>query len=613
MVSLMRCSSRAGSSASSQRPLIRNAIENRRLQSYTGIGRLKPGVTASQAAADLAVVQAALERAYPDTDARLRAVVTPLRDGLVAGFSGSLWLLFAAVTTLLLIACTNVAALLIARTSRRQPEIALRASLGASSRNIAAQLLIETAALALAGGAIGMIVAFGLTALIRAWAPDLPRAAEIEVNGRVIGYTLTSVLIIALACGLLPAMRGMRGSLRALGGRSIVATRQRAQWLLVGLQVALAMTLLVGAGLLIRSAAALSQADTGFDADDVLAFRISGRWDEADDSARLRQRVNDTIETLDALPGVDAVATAWSLPGMPRQYRIEFGLDGAGGSSASPVIAEWRSISSTYFATMRIPMVTGETCRAASTPSNDPAVLVNERFVSRYSTGRSTLGRTLSWEGGTRTGRVVGVVADAREAGLDRDPPPTVYACDAAPSPFPWFLVRAAGGPAALAHAVQVSVAAADPLRSVYDLAPLPSRIDNAYAQARIRTTLVALFGAAALVLACLGVYGTVSYAVGLRRREIGLRLALGGLRRDVVGELASHGLAVVGIAAAIGLALAGISSRMLAGMLYGVSTTDVATFAGALLVVFLTGAIAVLVPTLRATSAPILSALRDD
>lgn len=595
-------------------PSAQNDSESRKLQSYVGVGRLKSGVTPEQARADLAVVQGRLAKEYPETDAEVGVRIVPYKETLIGGVRGSLWLLFGAVSLLLLIACTNIAALLLSRATQREQEVALRFSLGASRAVVVSQLLTETVLLAFAGAAAGLLVAAGASSAIRMWAPELPRIDEIGIDGRILVYTMASAVVVALLCGVFPALRSTReASALASGGRTQVSGRHAVQWLLVGVQMALAVTLLAGAGLLLRSVEALSRVDPGFDPESVLAFRLSANWIEEEDRNRLVQRIEGTLAEVGALPGVESVATTWSLPGVPRQYQVEFNLIEGGSEAVDPLFAEWRTVSPGYFRTLRIARLEGDLCRLPADARGASEVMVNRSFAERYFGGRSVLGFRLSWEDASLTGRIVGVVADARELGMDRDPGPTVYACDSASTPFPWFLVRTQGDPLALAGAVRLKLKDLEPLRSVYDIAPLEQRIGDAYEQSRLRTMLLVLFAATALFLACLGLYGTLSYVVSLRRREVGLRLALGALRSEIIRQLVGQSLRVVILACVCGLGLAVAFTRVLSGMLYGVSPSDPFTLAGVLGIVLVVGSLAALVPALRASRIEPMRVLREE
>lgn len=588
---------------------------HRDLRWYTGVGQLKSGVTLEQARADLRLVQSQLAEQYPETDREVGVRIEPLKERLVGGVRGSLWLVFGAVSVLLLIACTNIAALLLSRVAKRKHEIAIRYSLGASRGAVASQLLTETAILAFAGAAVGLLVAAGASMTFRVFAPDLPRLDEAGVDARVLLYTLASAVAVALFCGLFPAIRSVGGAdSLSQTGRTQVSLRHSLQWLLVGVQVMLSVTLLAGAGLLLRSFEELSRVDPGFEPARVLTFRVSGNWGETANYNRLVQRINGTLDELGALPGVEAVATAWSPPGVPNRYQTEFELVEGRPETEPPMIAEWRTVSPGYFETLRIPRVAGELCRQHPDARGHQApreTMVNSSFAERYFPGKSVIGRHLSWETAGQTGRITGIVGNARELGLDRDPVPTVYVCFSAPSPFPVYFLRTSGEPLALAETVRRKLQELEPLRSVYEIAPLEERIGNAYAENRLRTVLLALFAAAALSLACLGVYGTLSYVVSLRRREIGLRVALGALSRDIVSQFLRKVLWIVGLACTAGLALSFAFSRFLSGMLYGVSPSDPVTLTGVVGIVLAVAALAGLLPAWRASRVDPVEALR--
>lgn len=588
---------------------------------YTAVGRLRPGVTASQAQADLRAVQDGLAAIYPDTDRGVGVAVVPLKERTVAGAGASLWLLFGAVTVLLVIACTNIAALLLARAAHRRHEIAVRVSLGASRLAVAAQLLTETAVLAIAAGGAGLIVAYGATLALKRAAADLPRIDEMAIDARVLLYTLACTLAVAFLCGILPAFRTASGA-AARGGqlRTQVSTRSPIQWILVGAQVALSVTLLTIAGLLARSFLELSRVDPGFQTDRILTFRVSGSWAETSDYPRLLQRIDSSIDALAALPGVEAAATTgWALPGVPEQWESRFDIAEASGAGVPSIVAEGRSVSPEYFATMGIPLVAGEPCRR--TTGGDPQdpeqpVMVNRALVDRFLSDRpSAIGlhlRDVSGAQARPAGRISGIVGNARERGLDRDPGPTVYWCSSAPNPTPYFLVRTAGDPRSSVQDVRLTMKAIEPLRSVYEIAPLEERLGDAFAENRLRTALLALFAASALSLSIVGLYGTLSYVVSQRRREVGLRLALGAGRGRIVSHFALLGMRVVGLACATGLGLALIASRTLGGMLFGVTPSDPITFGAVLAIVGGATALAVLLPATRAAWLEPMRVLRE-
>ena len=595
------------------------AIDNKFAQSrlatwYTGIGRLKRGVTVDQARANLEAVQARLAGQHPDTDAQLRVSIVPLKESTIADVRGSLWLVFGGVLLLLLITCTNVASLLLARAASRQQEIAVRRALGASPRTVVAQMLVESLVLSTAGASMGLLVAGGAISLFRSTLVNLPRMDEISIDARLLLYTLASAVVVSVFCGTFPALRfarpGIGGALNE-GGRAVVSSRHALQWLLVGAQVALSVTLLAGAGLLVRSFQELWRVDAGFDVTRVLSFRVSGNFAETGDYDRLLARIDRTIEALRALPGVEGVATSAFLPGVPVQFEGTFTLADSG--TTRPMVAERRVVSPEYFETMRIPLVQGERCRRQ--PRGAAAdVMVNGEFVRRYLAERpSPIGLRLApVETFSPPLVIIGVVGNAREAGLDRDPVATVYPCSSAPNPTPHVLVRTRGEPEAMAHTIRARINELEPLRSVYDVASLEERIDGAFAQNRLRTTVLAAFAATALSLACVGLYGMLSYVVSLRRKEIGLRLALGAARPGIVRQLLVQAIRVVLLACCGGLALSFALARLLAGMLYGVSASDPLTLSTVVALVLAVATLAALVPAIRAARLEPMQVLRE-
>jgi putative ABC transport system permease protein len=579
---------------------------------FTGIGRLKRGVTLEQARSDLRAVQARLAAQYPSTDRDIDVHIEFLKETVVGSARGSLWLVFGAVSVLLLVACTNIAALLLSRGAQRNHEIAVRYALGASRASVAAQMLTEAGVLALAGAALGLLVATGATRGLDVLAPELPRLNEIAFNERSFLYTTGSAVIVALLCGLIPAMRSVHGD--GTVSRSSyprILPRHPLHWLLVGVQVALSVMLLAGAGLLLRSVDALSRVDAGFDATQVLTFHVTGRFgEEGGNWNRIVQRINGTLDKLVALPGIEAAATTTMPPGVPGQEQQEFVLAEGRADSEPPLIAESRVVSPSYFETMRIPLLAGDICGRPEDSRGTTEVMVNRRFADRYFPETSVIGLHL---GATSPNRVVGIVGDARERGIDRAPVPTVYSCFSAPNPVPWFLVRTSGDPLTMVRAIRQTMKELEPLRPVYDIAPLADRIDQSYAQNRLRTLLLTLVALTALGLASAGVYGTLSYAASLRRREVALHLALGASRREVVRRLVKMTVRIVCAGCAIGVTLSLILTQSLSTMLYGVSPYDPATLASVVALVIAVAAIAALIPAARVAFVQPMRVLREE
>jgi putative ABC transport system permease protein len=588
----------------------------RNLTWYVGVGRLKRGVTIEQGRANLEAVQADLGRQYPETDARLRVDVVSLKEETVGGVRQSLWLLFASVSVLLLITCTNIAGLLLARGAHRRHEVSVRLALGASHRAVISQALVEILMLSLAGAALGLLVAAGAVAGLQSAARDLPRVDEIHLEWRILLYTLVSAVLVALLCGIVPALRAARVSTTGAlneAGRTQVSGGHPLQWLFVGAQVALSVVLLMSAGLLARSFHELFSVDLGFEPARVLTFRMSGSFAETTDYARLVNRIDTTIDDLSVLPGVESVATSVFLPGVPAEYEQAFSLAEAKDPNERRLVAESRAVSPGYFATMKIRLVEGGKCDR-QTFGAPMQLVVNRAFHARYLSGRSSpIGLHLATgTNAANAGTIVGVVADARDHGIDRAPTPIVYSCASAPNPTPRFLVRTNGDLAELAHTVRLKLKEREPLRSVYDMSPLEDRIGDAFAQSRLRTMVLAFFALTALMLACVGLYGTLSYIVNLRRREVGLRLALGAVQKRLVAEFLLNAWRVVIVAILGGVVLSFFFARLLGGMLYGISSSDPLVLATVIAVVFGVATLAAIIPALRAAHVQPMQVLRE-
>jgi predicted permease len=384
------------------------------------------------------------------------------------------------------------------------------------------------------------------------------------------------------------------------------------QWVLVSVQVMLAVTLLVGAGLLVRSMQEIGRVSPGYDPSRVLTLQVSGSWGETSDMKGVVQRIDRTLDGLRTLPGVEAAATSAMLPGIPAQYQQEFKIDGKL-DPGRRVLADSRYVSSGYFDTMRIPVLLGEGCRHASTTSE---VVVNRSFANLYMGGTSAIGHKLEQAASNdfaAAGIVRGIVADAREEGLNALPAPTIYSCFSAPDPFPNYLVRTRGEPMQMAEDVRRRIHELEPGRSVYAIMPLQQHLHDSFSDDRLRTMLLSMFALTAMSLACIGLYGTLSYLARLRQREVGLRLALGALRSHIVGRFLWQGLRAAALGCAAGLALAAGLSHFLASMLYSVSAVDPATYSSVILLILLVAAIASLAPAVRAARVEPVKVLREE
>lgn len=579
------------------------------------IGRLKPGLTLHQGQADLATVQSRLGKQFPNPDADLIVVSTPLKATVVGDTGGSLWMLYGAVSLLLLIACSNIAALLLARTAGREHEISVRFALGASRRTIIAQLLTEVFVLALLGSLAGIAIAAGAAHGFHLMAKTLPRASEIKTNWTIALYSLLCAVATTLFCGLVPAMRGTRRQLAhslAQNSRTQASTRSPIQWILVGIQVTLAVTLLTGAGLLIRSLQNLKAVAPGFDASHILTFQLTGSWSETTDMAGMNRRIDRNLDSLRTIPGVEDAATAGFLPGLPSLYQVQFALDGNLDPNRT-IQGDVRTVSQGYFPALNIPLLRGRACREGS-PTKD--VVVNRSFAAMYLGDSEAIGHALSQADNAvtgLTGQIVGVVGDAREEGLNTLPMPTVYDCVTAGGPFPYYIVRTHGDPSLMAESIRQRLQQLEPSRSAYGIAPLQEKIDDVSSEPRLRTLLLTFFAGSAVSLACIGLYGTLNYLGRMRQREVGVRLALGALRGQIVMRFLLQGLRVSLAGCIAGLALSVAGGRLLAGMLYGVSPIDPATWLAVAALILLVATLASLFPAWRAARVEPVHVLRQE
>jgi putative ABC transport system permease protein len=597
-------------------PTGRKIAQNRKLTWFTVVGRLKPELSIAQARADLAAVQAQLGRQFPETDADITVGVQPLKDFTIGESRRSLWLLFASVSLLLLIACTNIATLLLSRSAQRRQEIAIRFSLGAPRSQLITQLLTETFVLAVIGSAVGLFLAAASARVFRSLAADLPRVEEIHLDARIVLYALGCSLFVTFLCGLIPAIASTRRSLSstlAQNSRSQVSGRSGLQWTLTAVQVSLAVALLAGAGLLFRSFQQIGRVNPGFDPSHILSFQLSLNYGETADMKKLQQFTDRVLETLHATPGAEDSALSVGVPGNPFRYETELKLVEGRADTEPKMIAENRYISSSYFSTLGIPLMSGESCHA--TIDGTPTAVVNRSFADSYLKGSAAIGHHLKAEnlGYKDAAEIVGISADAREAGLDHAPVPTVYWCTPIAEPGTYFLVRSHAAPLSLVESIRRKLQQIEPTRAVFDMAPLDQHFSDALAENRLRTVLLSFFAATAILLACIGLYGTLSYSVTLRRREVGLRLALGAARSNILNHFLARALGICAIGCIAGSVLAAAGSRLIASMLYGVSPSDATTFASVFAAVLLVAAFASLAPALRASRTDPMQVLRDE
>ena len=589
-------------------------MRERRARFYTAVGRLRPGVTIEQAQADLASIQARLGEEFPETDKGWSASLVPLKEEQVGGARGSLWLLLAAVALLLLAACGNVACLLLADATRREHEIAVRFAIGASRAAVIRQLLTEGAVLAMTGALVGLVVAHWGASALRQLANELPRIDELRMDARLVLFTMALGAATTVVFAAAPAMHAARvDPCEALsrGGRAQTAGRRLLQRTLVSGQIALAVVLLVGAGLLIRSFARIAQVSPGFDPSGVTTFRMTASWSES--AASVVSRQAQTVHRLEDIPGVEAAAVSQTLPAASNFPPGEFGI--AGRDTTEKLFAHGRMVSGGYFRALRIPILQGETCGTDAGAPLFSKALVTRAFADQYFPGAPAVGHTLTapWLPSGLSVTIVGVVGDVRENGLVHDPGPLIYWCGYSPYwPDPQFIVRIDPARPVSAAALRAALAEIEPKRAMYSLRSLDETLSRTVSQQRLNTLLLALFAATALLLAGVGVYGVLAQLVAARVREIGVRMALGARGLQIVAPVVAQAAAMAGIGGAIGVAASLALARFMSALVFGISPRDPVTFAAVVIALPLAAAVAALVPARRAASIDPMQALRE-
>jgi putative ABC transport system permease protein len=586
------------------------------------VARLKPGVNPAQAQSDMDAVARRLQELYPDTNTGLGVAVVPLHEQLVGEIRPALLILLGAVGLVLLIACANVANLLLARAAARYREAAVRAALGAGRLRLVRQFLTESLLIAMLGGAAGLLLAFAGLRVLAAFIPEeISLAREISLDPRVLAFTVAISAATGIVFGLVPALQAsspnLNDSLKEGGRDPSAAGKSRARSTLVISEVALALVLLIGAGLLINSFVRLQSVDPGFRSDNLLTMSVVLPDTKYPDASRRAAFYDQTLARVGALPGVESAAVVTRLPltfkGNANSYSVE------GFPEPSPdqrPIAVTRVISPDYFRAMGIAVLRGRHFTPQDREDSGNVVVVNETFANRYWPGDDPVGKrikmgSLSSDAPWLT--IVGVAADVRQFELSAPPRPQMY--------LPYtqldffsprdLVVRTASDPLALATAVRNEVWAVDPDQPVSNVRTMGSIVAESLARQRFSMLLLAIFAGVALALAAVGIYGVLSYTVTQRTREIGIRMALGAERRDVMRLVVGQGFRLVVIGLAIGIVAALGLSRLMASLLFGVSPSDPATFLAVPAVLAAVALVASYVPARRATRVDPMRALR--
>ena len=585
------------------------------------IARLKPGVTLRQAQAKLGHIHAALEHAHSnDADWRLRLV--PLQEDVAGDARLPILIIFGAVTFVLLIACANVANLMLARGVVRQREMAVRTALGAGRVRLIRQLLTESALLSFTGGGVGLAIAvWGIHALRSTATTAIPRLAEVRLSGPVLLFTLATSLFVGIVFGLIPALPGSRAALRDGPRGTLVAAgggtrRHFLNRLLLITQMALSLVLLIGAGLMVKSFLLLTSVDLGFQPDNVLTFWTSLSSANNAPSIRRASFYQQTLDRIRAVPGVEAVALASSLSlngGIQVPARLEGQPTPQPGNETNVV---YQAITPDYFRVMRIPLLKGRFFSPADGKDAPAVIVVNQAFGRKFFPRVDPLGQRVYGGMGTEKRReVIGVVGDVREGGLAIDPAPEMYVplFQAWLAPGLPYLVRTRAEPLSLSQTIRRAIMEVDKNQPIFGIETMDQILYGASAPPRLRTELLSLFSLLALMLTVVGLYGVMAYLVSQRSHEIGVRIALGAPPAGIVRLVLREGALLIGAGLLLGLAGAIALTRVLSTLLYAIKPTDPTTFLFVSSLMLAVGFLACYVPARRASEVDPMVALRHE
>ena len=594
------------------------------------VARLKPGVTPAQAEADLGAISNRLRDLYPNENGNIASPrVLKLQDEVVGGYREGLWLILAAVVVVLLIACANLASFQLARAALRHKEMAIRTALGAKRKILIRQILTESMLLAILGGGLGLLLSFWAKDLLLAVSPaDFPRSSAVSIDGRVLLFSLLVTLFAGLALGLAPAIQNSRSDLNSElkeGGRDAGGeTRNRVRSLFIVSEIALSLMLLVAAGLLLKSFSQVRGVNPGFDANRVLAVRLSLPGARYANAASVKTFYDKIAPRIIGLPGVEGVSAASALPLSGLIARTTFDIAGRAPASASEQpFAQHRWVGPGYFETMKIPLVRGRDIADSDNEHAPGAIIIDQALQRKFFGDQDPLGAHVLINMGdgnpAKEYEVVGIVEDVKHMGLTDEPMPTLYGPipQAPKSAVPFMannfslVVRTGIEPEALASTVRKELRNIDVDVATAGVRPMHQFLATAVAARRFNMQLLAVFAVTALLLAAAGLYAVIAYLVSQRTREIGIRLALGAAPRDILRLMMGQGMKLTLIGVAIGFIGAIAVTRLMRSLLFAVTPTDLMTFSIASIVLIVVALLSCYIPARRATKVDPLVALR--
>ena len=601
-------------------------LKERGAQVLLAVGRLKPGITIGHAQTEMVTIAASLEQEYPQANRNTTVYLVGAHEQIVGReVRRALWLLLGAVGFILLIACTNAANLLLVRASTRQKEIAIRAALGAGRWRIARQLITESILLSLFSGVTGLFIAvWGLSAIRYYGADQLPRLEEVRIDARVLIFTFAVSVLTGLLFSLAPTLKASSPDVNEVlksGTKAATSVQSLRLWrdFLVVSEVALSLILLVGAGLMIRSFSQLVNVPPGFDPRNVLTGRISLTQAIYEKPEERVLYINQTLERLKALPGVESVAFVAPMPFSGGNVGSDFRIEGRPIPEAGrEPTASNRSVTTEYFQSIKIPLIKGRYFNQQDKRGGVGAAIINQTLAERYFPNEDPIGKRISHiganqdDGDPEQWEIVGIVGDVHHNSLTKAANPEIY-LPYQQNSWTWgnFLVRTTVEPTTLAESFRQQIRVGDKSVPVTNVRALAQAISETVAQPRFYTFLFGLFGALGLVLTMSGVYALISYTVSQRTQEIGIRMALGATRQNVVRMVLRQGFALAILGAAVGLAISFALTRVIVSLLFDVKPTDLVTFGTATLVLLCAALLASYLPARRATKVDPMVALR--